>query len=89
MILGVFAFKFGLLDKGYVLASETTAFDMIDAQYIRDLEPGEMLVIENNALRNETPFSPQKSQCIFELIYFAKPSSALFLKKVCIVIEKL
>lgn len=73
----------GFLDKGYVLASETTAFDMIDARYIRDLEPGEMLVIENNALRNETPFSPQKkSQCIFELIYFAKPSSFVFEKSV-------
>lgn len=69
----------GFLDKSFVLASETCAFDIIDAQYVRDLEPGEMLVIENNVKRSERPFESQKkSQCIFELIYFAKPSSFVF-----------
>ncbi len=69
----------GFIDKGYVVASETTAFDIIDARYIRDIEPGEVLIIENNKIRSEKPFEQKKmSQCIFELIYFAKPSSMVF-----------
>jgi amidophosphoribosyltransferase len=73
----------GFLDKGYVIASETTAFDVIDAQYIRDIDPGEILIIENNVIRSEKPLPAQKtSQCVFELIYFAKPSSRVFGKSV-------
>jgi len=73
----------GFVDKGYVVASETTAFDIIEARYIRDIEPGEILIIENNTIRSEKPFPKKKiSQCIFELIYFAKPSSMVFHKSV-------
>lgn len=73
----------GFIDKGYVVASETNAFDIVDAKYIRDIEPGEILIIEKNSIKSIKPFEPQKtSQCIFELIYFAKPSSNVFGKSV-------
>jgi amidophosphoribosyltransferase len=66
-------------DKSYVFASETCAFDVVDASYIRDIEPGEIVLIEDNKLTSIKPFEKKKiSQCIFELIYFAKPSSDLF-----------
>lgn len=64
---------------GYVLASETCALDLIEARYIRDLEPGEVLVIDRNGLRSFHPL-PKKpsSYCIFEFIYFARPDSNIF-----------
>lgn len=69
----------GFAEQGYVLASESTAFDIVDARYVRDIDPGEVLVIENNEMRSIKPFPERKkSQCIFELIYFAKPSSTVF-----------
>lgn len=69
----------GLLDDGYVVASETCAFDLIDAQYIRDIEPGEILIIDKNGLKSIRPFSARKNSfCIFELIYFARPDSTVF-----------
>ena len=69
----------GRLPSGYVIASETCAFDLIQAEYIRDIEPGEILIIDKHGLRsihfkNET----RKAQCIFELIYFARPDSRVF-----------
>ena len=70
----------GRLNSGYVLASETCAFDLVDAEYIRDVEPGEILIINKNGLKSiEVEVeSPRKSQCIFELIYFARPDSDVF-----------
>ncbi|HOJ50549.1 MAG TPA: amidophosphoribosyltransferase [Spirochaetota bacterium] len=69
----------GFKDNSYVIASETTAFDVIDADYVRDIEPGEVIVIENNRITSLfIPRNEKKSCCVFELIYFAKPSSIVF-----------
>lgn len=62
----------------YVVSSEPSSFDLIDAEYLRDIEPGEMLVIDANGLRSLRPFpeTPRK-MCIFEYVYFARPDSTI------------
>lgn len=69
----------GRLDGGWVVASETCALDLIDAQYERDLDPGEVVVIRRGRLRTLRPFVPASREafCIFEYIYFARPDSNL------------
>mgnify|MGYP000932186677 CR=1 FL=1 len=71
----------GKKDEAYVLASETCAFDLIGAEFIREIEPGEIIVIKNG--KTESIFfteqrKEKKSQCIFENIYFARPDSHIF-----------
>jgi len=69
----------GRLDSGYVVSSETCALDLVQAEYEREVEPGEILIINKNgvkSIRSET--ENRKSQCIFELIYFARPDSNVF-----------
>jgi amidophosphoribosyltransferase len=67
------------LDSGYVLASETCAFDLVEAEYIRDIAPGEILIINQNGLKSiPSGIESRISQCIFELIYFARPDSNVF-----------
>ena len=69
----------GRLGDAWVLASETCAFDLIDAQYIRDLEPGEMIVIDQDGLRSSRALPPQRhSMCLFEHVYFARPDSLIY-----------
>ena len=69
----------GRLDDAWVVASETCAFDLIDAKYVRDVEPGEMIVINEEGLRSSHPLRPeQRSMCIFEHVYFARPDSIIF-----------
>ncbi len=69
----------GRLREAYVLASETTALDLVEAEYVREIEPGEMVVIDNAGLRSSKPFqSVRPARCVFELVYFAKPDSVLF-----------
>jgi amidophosphoribosyltransferase len=69
----------GELDGAYVLASETCAFDLIEATYIREIEPGEMVVINNKGIHSSFPFTrAEPSHCIFEFIYFARPDSMVF-----------
>jgi amidophosphoribosyltransferase len=69
----------GRLGDSWVVASETCAFDLIDAQYVRDVEPGEMLVIDENGLRSSHPLDHQKSSmCLFEHVYFARPDSLIY-----------
>src|SRR6058998_2557332 len=66
----------GRLGDAWVVASETCAFDLIDAQYVRDVEPGEMLVINEDGLRSLHPLPTQPhSMCTFEHVYFARPDS--------------
>ena len=66
----------GQLDGAYVVASETCAFDTIGAAFIRDIEPGEMLVIDDDGVRAERfAYAPKKALCTFEYIYFARPDS--------------
>jgi len=69
----------GRLKNAYVLASETTALDLIEAEFLREVEPGEMVVIDENGLRSSHPFAPARlGRCIFEYVYFAKPDTNLF-----------
>jgi len=76
--LGIRPLVLGKIQNSYVLASETCAFDIIGAKFIREVENGEILVIENNILKSIKPFNKKKSRpCIFEYIYFARPDSLL------------
>jgi amidophosphoribosyltransferase len=75
----------GRLDDGWVLASESPALDVVGAHYIRELEPGEMVVIDATGLRSLRPFPPERIDprlCIFEFAYFARPDSLLYGKEV-------
>ena len=69
----------GKLENAYVLSSETCAFDLIGAQFVREVEPGEIVIIDDSGLRSIKPFveKPHKALCIFEYIYFARPDSKL------------
>ena len=69
----------GMVKNSWVLASETTALDLIEAEYLRELEAGEMVVIDETGLHASQPFPPTRlGRCIFEHVYFAKPDSVLF-----------
>lgn len=69
----------GKRDKAILFSSETCAFDAIDAEFVRDVEPGEIITIENGEMRSDTELcNTQKSSlCIFEHIYFARPDSTI------------
>jgi amidophosphoribosyltransferase len=67
---------------GYIVASETCAFELVGAEFIRDIKPGEMLTFENGEIKSEMIFTPTPKQCIFEYIYFARPDSNVFGKNV-------
>ena len=69
----------GRIRDAYVIASETCAFDLIGAQYIRDIEPGEIILINQNGIQSHKPFPvKQPALCIFEYVYFARPDSRIF-----------
>ena len=69
----------GKLNGSWVVASETCAFDLVGAKYIRDVEPGEIIIIDKDGCKSLTPFPKVKHcHCIFELIYFARPDSQIF-----------
>lgn len=73
----------GKLGASYILASETCALDLIDADYVRDVEPGEVVVISDKGLESRKPFPKQRQySCIFELVYFARPDSNVFERNV-------
>ncbi|PID77071.1 MAG: amidophosphoribosyltransferase [Deltaproteobacteria bacterium] len=64
---------------GWVIASETCALDLIEAEYIRDVEPGEVIIFKKNEIQSIFPWPKQKSSfCIFEQVYFARPDSDIF-----------
>ncbi|OIO71192.1 MAG: amidophosphoribosyltransferase [Zetaproteobacteria bacterium CG1_02_55_237] len=68
----------GKLGDSWVLSSETCAFDLIGATYVRDVEPGEMVVIEENSIESIKLFEkPEPRFCVFEYVYFARPDSNL------------
>lgn len=69
----------GRLKEGYVLASESCAFDLIGATFVRDLDPGEFLLIDENGLHSYFPLPVSlPSMCIFEYVYFARPDSLVY-----------
>ncbi|MEM1286805.1 MAG: amidophosphoribosyltransferase [Pseudomonadota bacterium] len=74
--LGVRPLSLGQLDDAWVLASETCAFDIIGAEFVRDIEPGEMVIITEDGISSHRPFRVEHPRfCIFEYVYFARPDS--------------
>ena len=71
----------GKLDEGWVLASETPALDVIGAHVVREVEPGEMVIIDATGCRSVRPFDEARIDprlCVFEFVYFARPDSRLY-----------
>ena len=80
---GVRPLVLGQLGGAHILASETCALDIIGATYVRDIAPGEMVVIDANGIRSLAPFKPTPHRfCIFEYVYFARPDSQVEHKNV-------
>lgn len=76
---GVRPLSLGMKDGAYVVASETCAFDLIGATYIRDIDPGEILIVNERGLESMKIFNSQrKAFCVFEFIYFSRPDSNIF-----------
>ena len=75
---GIRPLVIGKLKNSYVLTSETCALDIIGAKFVREVENGEIVFIENDKLKSIKPFPPKKVRpCVFEYIYFARPDSIL------------
>jgi amidophosphoribosyltransferase len=75
----------GRLDDAWVAASETCALDMIGASYVRDVEPGEMVVLHEDGRMDHYPYTEEKvepASCIFEYVYFARPDSYIYERSV-------
>jgi len=69
----------GKLGEAWVACSETCAMDLIGATYVRDVEPGEVVVISETGLKSYKPFLPERlAHCVFEHVYFARPDSYVF-----------
>ena len=69
----------GKLNDAWCVASETCAFDLIDAEYVREIEPGEMLIITEEGIESRQPFpKKQPAVCTFEHVYFSRPDSTIF-----------
>ncbi|MBX3568154.1 MAG: amidophosphoribosyltransferase [Rhizobiaceae bacterium] len=76
--LGIRPLVLGDLDGSWILASETCALDIIGARFVRDIKPGEMVVITSRGIESMFPFEPQKPRfCVFEYVYFARPDSTI------------
>jgi amidophosphoribosyltransferase len=76
--LGFRPLSLGRIKDGWVVASETCAFDLIEAEFVRDIDPGEMLIIDRNGLHPVYPFVRQEPRrCLFEWVYFARPDSTI------------
>ena len=76
--LGVRPLVIGRLGDATILASETCALDIIGAELVRDVEPGEVVIVDRDGLRSIRPFAPPpKRFCIFEYVYFARPDSTV------------
>ena len=76
--LGIRPLVLGKTASGYVLASETCGLDIIGAEFVRDIEAGEMVIIDADGVTSQYPFSQTGSRfCVFEYVYFARPDSTL------------
>jgi amidophosphoribosyltransferase len=76
--LGVRPLVLGRLGDAWILASETCALDIIDADFVRDVEPGEIVIVGAGGVRSIKPFAAEPTRlCVFEYIYFARPDSVL------------
>ena len=80
----------GKLGDAYVVASESCALDLIEAQFIREIEPGEIVIIDKNGMTSHFPLKKvEPTPCIFEFVYFARPDSYIFGKNVYMVRKEL
>ncbi|MGH7196620.1 MAG: amidophosphoribosyltransferase [Candidatus Saccharimonadales bacterium] len=79
---GIRPLSIGKLDDGFVVASETCAFDTIGAIFVRDVKPGELVVIDEHGLRSQQLVPGRQKLDIFEFVYFARPDSLLLGKRV-------
>ena len=76
---GIRPLALGRLGEAVVFASETCALDLIGAEYVREIEPGEVVVVDDQGMESFRPFAPRpRKSCIFEHIYFARPDSTVF-----------
>lgn len=74
--LGVRPLVLGRLGDAHMVASETCALDIVGAEFVRDVKPGEMIIIDENGVTSMMPFQPHKKRfCVFEYVYFARPDS--------------
>ena len=76
-LLGVRPLCLGTINDGWVLASETCALDHIGANFVREIEPGEVITISDNGVDSDRETESQRALCIFEYIYFARPDSVI------------
>ncbi len=80
----------GRLKEGWVLASETCALDIIGAHFVREVAPGEVVVIDSNGVHTMTPFDEvHPAMCVFEFVYFARPDSQLYGRSVYTVRQRM
>jgi amidophosphoribosyltransferase len=87
---GIRPLSLGRLDGSFVLASETCAFDTVGAEFVRDIDPGEMVIIDGSGCRaRKKAASGSHALCIFEFIYFARPDSNLYGRNVHLVRKEL
>jgi amidophosphoribosyltransferase len=74
---GVRPLVLGRLDRGWVVASETAALDIIGASFVREVEPGELLAIDADGLRSSRFAAPEPKGCVFEYVYLARPDTSI------------
>jgi len=79
---GFWPLALGRIEGGWVLASESSALDIVGAHYVRDVEPGEMVVIDASGIRTHHYAEPSPKLCLFEFVYFARPDTNLYGKSV-------
>ncbi|TCP54322.1 amidophosphoribosyltransferase [Tamaricihabitans halophyticus] len=74
---GVRPLVLGRLERGWVIASETAALDIVGASFVREVEPGELVAIDENGLRSAHFAAPQPKGCVFEYVYLARPDTSI------------
>ncbi|GAB3675595.1 amidophosphoribosyltransferase [Saccharopolyspora tripterygii] len=74
---GVRPLVLGRLERGWVVASETAALDIVGASFVREVEPGELLAIDAEGLRSQSFASPKPKGCVFEYVYLARPDTTI------------
>ena len=79
----------GRFRDAWIVASESCAFDLLDAEYVREIEPGELVVLDHQGVTSYKPFAQTKpAMCVFEYVYFARPDSRIFVGKAVYSIRK-
>ncbi|GAA1915107.1 amidophosphoribosyltransferase [Nocardioides lentus] len=79
---GIRPLVLGRLDRGWVIASETAALDIVGASFVREVEPGEMVAVDSDGLRSHQVSEPAPKHCLFEFVYLARPDTRMTGKRV-------